>query len=113
MSYQLSIGSCEPHDVLKLCYWTRHDNVELLPDFLKNTSLASVIARHHRRRWISDRLASAMARPFFDGTDFVKGDLDSGTLFFIPVYEVRACREGAIAWKSEDRRRVRGMVMQV
>jgi len=78
---------CEPHDILKVSFWTRHGDPSLLPKLLTETSLAKAVREHHEKRWMSDKLAAAIARPFFDSVDYVKGDLDFGTLFFIPVYE--------------------------
>lgn len=75
-----------PHDILKINHWTRHTDPSLLPEFLRDTHIAKAVEEHHSKRWVSDKLASAVARPFFDSLDYVKGDLDSGTLFFIPIY---------------------------
>ena len=95
------IEYCEPHDILKVSYWTRHGDPSLLPKFLSETSLAKAVKEHHEKRWLSDKLAAAIARPFFDSVDYVKGDLDSGMLFFIPVYEPEG--RAIVIWSHEDR----------
>ena len=92
---------CEPHDILKVSCWTRHGDPSLLPKLLCETSLAKAVKEHHEKRWLSDKLAAAIARPFFDSVDYVKGDLDSGTLFFIPVYEPDG--RAVVTWSREDR----------
>jgi len=92
---------CEPHDILKVSFWTRHGDPSLLPKLLTETSLAKAVREHHEKRWMSDKLAAAIARPFFDSVDYVKGDLDFGTLFFIPVYEPEG--RNVVVWSREDR----------
>lgn len=95
------VECCEPHDILKVSCWTRHGDPSLLPKILGETSLAKAVREHHEKRWLSDKLAAAIARPFFDSVDYVKGNLDSGTLFFIPVYEPEG--RAVVTWSREDR----------
>lgn len=92
-----------PHDLLKVLYWKRHYDVSFVPDLLKGTELVDAIRRHHSK-WQSDMMAASLARQFFDGADYVHGDLDSGTLFFIPVFEDERSKGGVIQWSQHERR---------
>jgi hypothetical protein len=93
-----------PHDLLKIAYWKEHYNEKLLPNFLRNTSISKAIKEHHKK-WVSDELAACIARPFFDGIDFLHGnDINSGTLFFIPVYETKDCEDGVVVWDYSKRK---------
>jgi len=104
--------SFPPHDLLKVAYWKKHYDISKLPKFLQNTITGKAIEEHHDK-WISDRLAACIARLFFDGTEFIDGDLDGGTLFFIPVYENKDCQNGVIKWDSAKRKELQEKLFKI
>jgi len=101
-----------PHDLLKVKHWRKHYDVNLLPDFLRDTEVGDSVKRHHGK-WESDMMSAALARQFFDGADYLKGDIDSGTLFFIPVYETKKCRGGVIYWDKAEREQLQRQIFKV
>jgi hypothetical protein len=102
-----------PHDLLKVRYWTKHGNVELLPDFLRGSRVWNAVKDHHRERWRSDVLSAAVARQFFDGDEYVTGDLESGVHYFIPVYETQNCIDGLIELPLSYREKLHEQIMRI
>ena len=98
--------NCPPHDWLKVLYWKHHRETILLPQCLIGTKTWEAVERHHLDRWQSDKLSAAMARQFFDGPEYIEGDLENGSVFFIPVYETSQCLNGILVWNHERRQRL-------
>ena len=97
---------CPPHDWLKILHWRHHYETSLLPIFLKGTNTWAAIEKHHKDRWISDQLSAAIARQFFDGSEYVDGDLETGEHFFVPVYEKDESTNGVIRWPYASREKL-------
>ena len=80
--------------------------MSFLPSALKNTDTWAAVERHHRERWHSDYLSAAIARQFFDGSEYFDGDLENGEHYFIPVYETSECVNGVIRWSYVRRNKL-------
>ena len=100
------VRECPPHDWLKVLHWSHHGDTSHLPEVLKGTHTWTAVEKHHKERWHSDYLSAAIARQFFDGSEYVDGDLENGEHFFIPVYETGDCVNGVIRWPYARRQKL-------